>query len=206
MTGPDNHDATRTLLEGMAERAIGGDILTERDGGFLAVMSKGSSMVRQDIPASFEMYSLLLHFLPKSQVSHASFQAADLVLVPGVQYDPDRKAVVLLVAIEAEALQYVACAIADNLRSDKVKAMPGVLAVPFAIETIEGEQFLVPEWFVSFYVDGNEDQCVPLLTGRSVTDDQRFGDWVNIAVERMAHFGLPRASAHEAVNRTKTQR
>ncbi len=194
--------ATRLMLEGMVERAIGGDVLTEKDGGFLAVMSKGSSMVRQDIPAAFEMCGLLHHYLAKYPVQQANFESADVLLSPSVQYDPGRKAVVLLMQIEAETLQYVACAIADNLRSDKVKAMPGVLAIPFAIETFEGEQFLLPEWFVAFYVDGNEDQCVPLLTGRSVTDDQRFGDWVNIAVERMAVFGLPRSAAQEAMRRT----
>lgn len=193
------------MLEGMVERAIGGDVLTNQDGGFLAVMSKGSSMVRQDIPASFEMYSLLHHYLPRFEVEQGDFGEAELLLSPGIQYDPQRKAVVLLIRIESDTLQYVACAITENLRSDKVKAMPGVLAIPFSIETYEGEQFLVPEWFVAFYVDGSEDQCVPLLTGRSVTDDQRFGDWVGIAVERMGHFGLPRSAAQDAMRRSTTQ-
>jgi UDP-2,3-diacylglucosamine pyrophosphatase LpxH len=53
--------------------------------------------------------------------------------------------------------------------------------------------------FAVFYVDGNEDHCIPILALSSVLEDERFGDWVSVAFERMQTFCLPCNRARSAI-------
>jgi hypothetical protein len=56
-------------LSSLIQAAIGGDVITEEGGGFVAVMAQSNPHIRQDIPSAFEMYTLLEHFLAGSIVS-----------------------------------------------------------------------------------------------------------------------------------------
>ena len=114
----------------------------------------------------------------------------ELDLVPGVVLLPDRSCVVGLMPVEPETLEYVAHWAAGSLPSAQVRAQAGILATAFTIEEHDCTAYLIPEWWVAFYVNGEPARCVPTLAMRAVLDDPRFGDWVPVAMERMVHFGL----------------
>jgi len=58
---------------------------------------------------------------------------------------------------------------------------------------------LLPEWTAAFYVQGLARHCVPILALKSVLEDKRFvGDWVAVALHRLASFALPQAEAQQA--------
>lgn len=197
---PTDRQAT---LQGLVEAALGGDVLTETDGGFIAVMSKGNPQIRRDIPAAFEMYGLLSHCLTTLPTGVAALATSEVRLAPGVLTDESVSRVVAMVPVDAGQLQWVAHWVADSLPSDTVRNMPGLLALPFEVQEHDGVRHLIPEWFAAYYVGSAKEHCVPVLTLRSVTLDARFADWVSIALERMGTFGLPceharRASTHRA--------
>jgi len=186
----------------MIETAIGGDVLNEKDGGFVSIMGKNSPNIQQDIPAAFEAYTLLLHFLDRLPTCSVSLDAASPMsgLSPAILHDAATARLVALLPIEADELATVAYWLTDSMRSQQIKQMAGVLALPFSIEHHAGVDHLLPEWFAAFYVHGEPDHCIPILALRSVLADQRFGgDWVNMALERMTVFALPQKQAKNAV-------
>jgi hypothetical protein len=193
-TAADRH---RSDIASLIQAAIGGDVIDNSDGGFVAVMAKGNPNVRQDIPAAFEMYTVLSHYLDKLPLYEVAF-SADLLLTPAIFYDEQSSKLIALLPVQTGELDLIAYWVAGGIRSETVRKMGGVLALPFVIETHDEVRHLIPEWFAAFYVGANEDHCVPSLTMRSITLDERFGDWVAIAVERMATFGLPNAAASSA--------
>jgi hypothetical protein len=199
---PENKDAAkqREDLLGLINTAIGSDVdvVADEGSGFLAIMGKSNPNIRQDVPAAFEMYTLLSHYLPKLPLHAVPLGGVDVLLTPSVLYDSAAGRVVALIPIEANQMELVAYWITDQLRSSTVKAMAGLLALPFSVEEHDGVRHMIPEWFGAFYVNGNEDHCVPILALRSVTYDQRFGDWVAVALERMQVFGLPCDAANKA--------
>jgi hypothetical protein len=205
MSYPENFDAEgqRQELLGMIDNAIGADVdvLADSGTGFVAVMGKKANMdIRQDVPAAFEMYTLLSHFMKTLPFHVSELGKADTVLSPSVHFDKANGRVVALIPIGAKELELVSFWLSEGLRSNTVKAMAGMLALPFSVEVHEDRSHLIPEWFAAFYVNGSEDHCVPMLALRSVTMDERFGDWVAIALERMQVFGLPCASAQNAID------
>ena len=181
------------------ERAIGGDVIADGDGGFVAVMAKGNPQIRQDIPAAFEMYTLLSHYASSLPLHAVDLTDAEVHLVPAILYDQKAGKVLALIPIGAGELDLVAYWVAGGIPSDTVRRMSGLLALPFSLETHAEEQHLIPEWFAVFYVKGSADHCVPSLTMRSVTADDRFGDWVAVALHRMEIYGLPKDAAKDAV-------
>lgn len=191
----------QTWLYGLIQAAIGGDVISEEGGGFVAVMAQSNPHIRQDIPSAFEMYTLLEHFLASSIVSTLPQHATISHLAPSILVDREAGRVLALLAIPAQQMELIAFWLAEGLRSQTVKGMPGILAIPFAVEVRDGIEHLIPEWFAAFYVDGNPEHCVPILSLRSVTCDDRFGDWVSIALERMQHYGLPCTFAADAVKK-----
>lgn len=206
----ENLDAEgqRQVLTGMIENAIGADVdvIADSGSGFVAVMGKKSNLdIRQDVPAAYEMYTLLSHFLDKLPFHVGELGGADTVLSPSVHFDKANGRVVALIPVGEKELELISFWLAEGLRSSTVKAMAGVLALPFSVEAHEDEPYLIPEWFAAFYVNGNEDHCVPMLALRSVTRDERFGDWVAIALERMQVFGLPCESAQNAIDQKTAQ-
>lgn len=204
---PQNPDAARHLTELMdlSTAAVSGDVLTDSDGGFLRVMSCKTRVVQRDIPAGFEMYTLLTHFLPKLALHAVNLSSADVLLAPAVLYDEPAGRLVALIQVNAHELELVAYWLSAGIRSDIVKGLPGLLAVPFSIEAHEGRRHLIPEWFAAFYVDGNEDHCVPILALQSIIADERMGDWVSVAFERMGAFGLPCDTATQAIRHQKAK-
>jgi hypothetical protein len=200
MAYPENQfaESHRTEIAALIESAIGGDVLNDSGGGFVGVMAKSNPNVMQDIPAAFEMYTLLSHYLGKLPIYSVTLSEADVLLAPSVLYDVAAKKVLVLIAVNARELDMIAYWAAGGIRSDTVRAMAGVLALPFSIETHDDTAHLIPEWFAAFYVGGNEDHCIPSLTLRSITLDERMGDWVAVALKRMPTFGLPCASASNA--------
>jgi hypothetical protein len=199
-------DQRKADIANLIQAAISGDVIDDADGGFIAVMAKSNPNVRQDIPAAFEMYTVLSHYLEKLPFYEVAFNA-DLLLTPAIFCDKESSKLVALLPVQAGDLDLIAYWIAGGIRSDTVRKMGGVLALPFTIETHSEVRHLIPEWFAAFYVGGNEDHCVPSLTMRSITLDDRFGDWVAIAVERMTTFGLPNAAASSAIkHKTATSR
>lgn len=207
MSYPENNQADRQRAElaALVDSAIGGDVLTDSGGGFVAVMAKGNPNIKQDIPAAFDMYALLSHFLQKLPIYAVTLEEADALLAPAVLFDEPAGRIVLLIPVEKNELDAIAFWVAEGIRSNTVRAMGGILALPFSIETHDDVRHLIPEWFAAFYVDGSEDHCIPSLTFRSVTLDERFGDWVAIAFERMRVFGLPCEAASNGIRQETTR-
>jgi hypothetical protein len=183
----------RAVLLGLIDIAISADSASADAGGFLSVMSRNKPHIRQDIPAAFEMYTLLSHHLLTLPLRLLPLEDACLALTPGIAFDAPSGRVVALLPVEARQLELVAYWLTDGLQSDTVRAMAGVLALPFSIEVHNEVQWLVPEWFAAFYIDMDSpgQRCVPILALRSVIQDERFSDWVVIARQRMRVFGLP---------------
>lgn len=192
-------DDLRTEIRALIDAAIGGDVISDSNGGFVAVMAKGNPHVKQDIPAAFEMYTLLSYYMDSLPFSTTCLSEAEISLTPGVLFDEAAGTLVVLIPVDKGLLDAIAYWVAEGIRSNTVRAMPGILALPFSIETHDDVRHLIPEWFAAFYVDGDKGHCLPSLTFRSVTLDERFADWVAIAFERMRVFGLPCAAASEAI-------
>jgi len=195
---------TAQTVNELIDQAISGDVLTGDGGGFIKVMaSKNSHAVENDIPTAFEMYTLLQYFVDRLPFAamplHEDFAPMDLA--PLIAHDEERNRLVALLPVtEDMPLGVIAHFIADRLPSAQVKSMPGILALPFVIETHEGAEHLIPEWYAAFYKDGHPGHCFPILTMRSVLNEESFsGDWVDVALNRMAVFRLPREDAQEAV-------
>lgn len=176
--------------------------------GFIQVMSnKDSRAVQNDVPAAFEMLTLLQHYLDQLPVTETLLteDLPEIALTPGVLVDAAHKRVVLLVACEADTLPYVAHYVADRIPSNELKSRAGTLALTFVIETHGEQEHLIPEWHAAWYVANDPGHCIPVLALRSVLQDEQFsGDWVDVALHRMGVFRLPRAKALEALRpRTK---
>lgn len=197
-------------LEALIERAISsdfdvldGEVVSDNDStpGFVRVMARKNRQVRNDIPVAFEMYSLLSHFLPHLPVTEVQ-QGAAVELVPGIVRTGTT--VVALIPVAAGELEAIAFWLTDAMQSPQMKQRAGLLALPYSLEAHDGTPHLLPEWCSAFYVDRSAEHCVPLLGLRSVLQDDQFGgDWVSVALERLAAFGLPteaatRATAHRA--------
>jgi len=73
-------------LEAFVAQAISGDVLAQAGGGFVSVMAKSAPAIQKDIPAAFEMYTLLEHFLKSLPIRQAAlgFDAETLDLEPGI--------------------------------------------------------------------------------------------------------------------------
>jgi hypothetical protein len=184
----------------------------EEQPGFIQVMArKDRRAVQNDIPAAFEMYTLLQHYLERLPLTEMRLgeDLPEVELTQGILYDGEHKRLVVLIACEANTLPYVAHYVADRIPSGELKARPGTLALAFSIER-HGEpgnehEYLIPEWHAAWYVSHDPGHCIPVLALQSVLHDEQFsGDWVDVALHRMGVFRLPRTKALEALRpRTK---
>lgn len=179
------------------------DLLSEAMGaehGFISAMSRKSAAVRQDIAPAFEMYSLLAHYLDKLPASQGRLESREIELKPGLVFDAEGGRLVMALPIPEGELESVALWVAQGIHSATVRQMPGLLVLLFEIRREGESQHLIPEWFCAFYVDGRPDHCVICLALKSVTLlDARFSDWMAIALDRLASFGLPHAAARDAL-------
>lgn len=199
-------ESIRATIATLAEAAMCGDWEHGSAPSVLRTMGK-DALQANDVPAALEMVALLQHFTPAAHVrvvpaSGLETVPADVELEPGVVWSDAN--LLLLVNIPESSFEDVAYWVADRLPSAKVKALPGVLALPFTVESVEvdgSEQaVLFPDWFSVFYPHGMAHHAVPILTLRSVLANGAFGgDWVDAAVGRMGVYGLPRESAEKFV-------
>ena len=189
----------RTELHQLVAAAIGGDAVTGTGFGFVGVMAGAAPAIRQDIAPAFEMYTLLSHYLDRLPIAHTDLGTSAVPLAPAVHYDRGAGRLLALLPIGKSELSLIAHWLAAGLRSDTVRNMPGLLALPFSVETRDGTRHLLPEWLAAYYVDGNAEHCVPLLALPSMMLDARMADWLTIAFERMPLFGMPCATARAAV-------
>ena len=192
---------SREELEALVAHASGGNVLAQDGGGFLSVMAGSTAAIQKDIPAAFEMYTLLEHYLKTLPIRHEmlAFGANPLALEPGIVVGHDAGKVIALLPIQAGQFGEVAFWLADALPSRELKAMSGVLALMFSVQAHDNIRHLLPEWTAAFYVKGNAGHCVPILALKSVLEDERFGgDWVAVALHRLSEFALPQAAAEEA--------
>jgi hypothetical protein len=173
------------------------------DSNFLDVMAAKSRTVSLDIPAFFELASLILLGVEKAGVTPATLSSdlPPLLTSQAVHYDADGLRGVALLTIPAGGLEYVLHWGAASLQSPKVKALPGVLALPFSVESRNDTQYVLPDWFAAYYVDGDPEKCVPLLTLKAMLDHEGMaGDWVDVALQRMPLYRLPQTKATQAVS------
>ena len=171
--------------------------------GVIAAMGRNNPSIRRDIPAAFEAYSLLLGQLERAEPHDVTPDVPVAGLSPGVYCMPCadvgeahaesvRGRVVCLTRVEAGMLGYAAHWLADNLYSETVRRMGGILAVPFEIRQIDARDHLVPDWFCIFYQSANPRLNYPLLSFRSILTDERFrGEWTDVARLRAPLYGLP---------------
>lgn len=188
-----------TELHQLVAAAIGGDAVAGTGFGFVGVMAAAAPAIRQDIAPAFEMYTLLSHYLDRLPIVHTELGSSAVPLAPAVHYDPGAGRLLALLPVGKGELSLVAHWLASGLRSDTVRDMPGLLALPFSVETRGGTRHLLPEWLAAYYVDGHAEHCVPLLALPSMTLDARLADWLAIAFERMPLFGMPCAAARAAM-------
>lgn len=186
-------DNARAALLGLIDVAISVDAASADGGGFLSVMSRSRPHIQQDIPAAFEMYTLLSHHLLTLPLRLLSLQDATVAIMPAITFDSHSGRVVALIRVEPRQLELIAYWVTAGLQSDTVRGKAGVLALPFSIEMHDEVPWLMPEWFAAFYTDTDSAglRCIPILALRSVMQDERFADWVVIARQRMRMFGLP---------------
>ena len=76
----------REELEALVAHAIGCNMLAQDGGGFLSVMAGSTAAIQKHIPAAFEMYTLLEHYLKTLPIRHEmlAFGANPLALEPGI--------------------------------------------------------------------------------------------------------------------------
>jgi hypothetical protein len=166
--------------------------------GFITVMGAKQQDVQQDIPAAFEAYTLLLHFLPQQSVVHTTLSDDQPLkaFAPAVYFDADSGRVLALIPVGANELESIAYWCTLNIMSKTVKQMPGLLALPFSLEVHAEMEVLIPDWCAAFFVDGQTSHCVPILLMRSMlTQEVVAQDWVRATLERLRVFGLPTEAA-----------
>ena len=188
----------RDSIASLTDSALCGE-WKESDDSILKIMGRNAAYAR-DVPVATEMIALLQHFAPALEIRHAPElghdHAPDVHLSPGIVWGDGK--FLLLLDVPADTFEYIAHWIADRLPSAQIKAMPGILTLPFTIEPKgdDGRLFLFPDWFSVFYPYGWKDNVFPILGLKSVLMNESFGgDWVKAAIGRMGFYSLPRREA-----------
>ena len=80
---------SREELEQLVRQAIGGNVFAQEGGGFVGVMASSRAAIQKDIPAAFEMYTLLEHFLETLPIRYETlaYEAGLVDLEPGIVVD-----------------------------------------------------------------------------------------------------------------------
>ena len=170
--------------------------------GFITVMAGKSTEVQQDIPAAFESYGLLSHFLHHLPVRHTALSDKDppVELAAAIHFDADNGRLLALVPIGIGELDAVAHWYTASIMSTAVKQMQGLLALPFSLETHAETEVLIPDWCAAFFANGKSFHCIPILTLRSILSKEAVGqDWVNAALARLRTYALPVSAAMQSI-------
>ena len=199
--------AIRSVIASLTNAAMGGDWEANEQPSVLQVMGRDPAKAR-DVPVAMEMVALLQHFADRLAVRDVpelgEIGSQDVELSPGIVWGGSK--LLALLDIPAGAFEEMAHWIADSLPSAKIRAMPGVLALPFTIENQgdgdDVQAVLFPDWIAVFYPHARAEHAFPILTLRSVLASEAFGgDWVDAAVGRMGFYGLPRQLAEQFVSK-----
>lgn len=173
--------------------------------GLLGLMARSGSMSLSDIPAVFECFSLLQHYL----VNGAPVLDED-GLPSSSTIDFGRSVVIarmestmftLHLKIEPGDLLYTAHWCTASIKSETVLGMGGVYVIPFYIQ----EDVLFPDWCQAFFVDGKPAHCIPVIALRSIEALHPFedGDFVNTALYRLSSYGLPVENALAEIDKKR---
>ena len=183
------HAAVRGQIASLADAALCGDWAGGGPDSVLRAMGCSASKAR-DVPVAMEMIALLQHFAKSHALQGFPSEGAPMALAPGIAWDGSRA--VLLLDVAAGSFDEIAYWIGDRLPSAQVKAMPGVLALPFTVESPAAGAMLFPDWFAVFYPHGRPSHAFPVLALQSAMAHEDIGaDWVGAALGRMAFYGLP---------------
>ncbi|KAB7619715.1 hypothetical protein [Verminephrobacter eiseniae] len=197
--------AIRSVIASLTDAAMCGDWQGSDAASVLRVMGRNPLQAR-DVPVAMEMVALLQHFATRLDVRDVPGLGVegqeDVELTPGIVWGGSK--LLVLLDVPAGAFDDIAYWVADSLPSAKIKAMPGVLALPFTIESTgegdEAQAVLFPDWVAVFYPHARAEHAFPILALRSVLSNDAFGgDWVDAAIGRMGFYGLPRKLAEQFV-------
>ena len=172
------------------------------ENGFISIMAGKSTEVQQDIPAAFESYGLLSHFLLRLSVRHTALSDMEppVELAAAIHFDADKGRLLALVPIGIGELDAVAYWCTTSIMSTAVKQMQGLLALPFSLETHAETEVLIPDWCAAFYANSKSFHCIPILTLRSILSKEEIGqDWVNAALARLRTYALPMDAAMQSI-------
>ena len=206
MGGATRADAIRAEIATLTDAAMCGDWEFGEAASVLRAMGR-NTLQAKDVPGAMEMVALLQHFAPRLRVMDTSSlgeDGKDVELAQGIVWGSGK--LLLLIEIPVGEFENIAYWVADTLPSSKIKAMPGVLALPFTVESPgedgSGHRVLFPDWFAVFYPHGKAEHAFATLVLRSMLSHEALGgDWVDVAVSRMSFYGLPRKLAEQFVSR-----
>lgn len=184
-----DHAAVRAQIAALTDAALCGD--WERGEAASVLRAMGCSAPKaKDVPVAMEMVALLQHFASRLAVLDFTQDGESMVLAPGIAWSDARA--LLLVDVPAGAFEEIAYWIADRLPSAQVKAMPGILALAFTVESHGNGSVLFPDWFAVFYPHARREHAFPILALQSALAHAAIdADWVGAALGRMAFYGLP---------------
>lgn len=206
MGGATRADAIRAEIATLTDAAMCGDWEFGEAASVLRAMGR-NTLQAKDVPGAMEMVALLQHFAPRLRVIDTSSlgeDGKDVELAQGIVWGSGK--LLLLIEIPVGEFENIAYWVADTLPSSKIKAMPGVLALPFTVESPgedgNGHRVLFPDWFAVFYPHGKAEHAFATLVLRSMLSHEALGgDWVDVAVSRMGFYGLPRQLAEQFVSK-----
>lgn len=184
-----DHAEARAQIAMLTDAALCGDWAGGASASVLGVMGCSAPKAR-DVPVAMEMVSLLQHFSMSHSMHGFAPQGESLALAPGIAWCGSRA--LLLIEVGAGAFEEIAYWISDRLPSAQIKAMPGILALPFTVESPAAGAMLFPDWFAVFYPHGRQEHAFPILALQSALAHEDIGaDWVAAALGRMGFYGLP---------------
>lgn len=189
---------TKEFILEQCRTAISEDVLSANEGkyGLVQLLHSKGPKFAADIPAAFEYFSLLEHVITTCNpieivLTESSRKFSVNGLSTGVYVTEAQKQLLLAIQVEAGMLSYVAHWITETIPSEKIKALPGTLVIPFALEDHGNASFLLPEWCAAFYVDGEDEKCIPVITLRSVLHTESIPpDWTLSALYRLHSYDL----------------
>jgi hypothetical protein len=157
---------------------------------------------QQDVPTAIETYGLLSHFLHYLPVRHTALsrEATPVELAPVIHFDAGNGRLLALVPIGTGELYAVAYWCTINMTNTAFRQMPGLLALPFSLETHAGTEVLIPDWCRVFFADGKPSYCIPILTLRArFSLAEANSDWLNAALARLRTYALPVEAAMQFI-------
>lgn len=175
--------------------------------GIIGLLGSSCKLSQTDIPAVFESYSLLSHYLSSGiELCLMNSDSLDKLIndcKSRVVITHENNKVILLVNIDEGELPYILHWCSDSIQSETVRNMEGVYVLPFYYEGTKNDAWLIPDWCHAFYLHGDHRRCVPLLAFRSIENAIEFpnGDYAATALHRLSSYALPVDTALEQLEK-----